>query len=269
MSHLPRSAGHEVEESGLGVPVHVAGQIDHAGQLFRAPLAGIDVVPDMLIDTEGGDVLEPGLIGGERDESGFDGPPYRFPRRAQLPGKTRNRGVFAAQLPERSVDAALRDRSSRRDKGRQLLHERLPRAVFLVTAPHALPPPDAHSRRAGHIMKYSSSTPSSSRDDTARRAPGRRRGARDRHHQHVITAVDMLDMHTIDAEQQITAGTRTGRAHVRAHGSRVKHVEVLVKISELALLILRDLDPYPSNLTRRALPPPKVRRALLPSDTFR
>ena len=30
---------------------------------------------------------------------------------------------------------------------------------------------------------------------------------------------------------------------------------------QLALLILGDLDPYPPNLTRRALPPPDVRRA--------
>ncbi|MGU3426730.1 transposase, partial [Microbacterium paraoxydans] len=30
---------------------------------------------------------------------------------------------------------------------------------------------------------------------------------------------------------------------------------------QLALLILGDLDPYPPNLTRRASPPPNVRRA--------
>ncbi|BDZ37439.1 hypothetical protein GCM10025863_00530 [Microbacterium suwonense] len=41
----------------------------------------------------------------------------------------------------------------------------------------------------------------------------------------------------------------------------MKHVEVLVKIRQLALLILGDLDPYPPNITRRASPPPDVRRA--------
>ncbi|WP_447661070.1 hypothetical protein, partial [Microbacterium paraoxydans] len=36
---------------------------------------------------------------------------------------------------------------------------------------------------------------------------------------------------------------------------------------QLALLILGDLDPYPPNLTRRASPPPNVRRAINP-DIF-
>lgn len=63
-------------------------------------------------------------------------------------------------------------------------------------------------------------------------------------------------------QQNVAAGTRiSGRARGSAPRSRVKHVEVLVKIRELALLILGDLDPYPPNLTRRALPPPDVRRA--------
>lgn len=33
---------------------------------------------------------------------------------------------------------------------------------------------------------------------------------------------------------------------------------------QLELLILGDLDPYPPNLTRRASPPPNVRRAIKP-----
>ncbi|MFC5127042.1 hypothetical protein ACFPRL_28035 [Pseudoclavibacter helvolus] len=39
----------------------------------------------------------------------------------------------------------------------------------------------------------------------------------------------MLDMDALEAEQEVTAGTRvSGRARVSAHRSRVKHVEVLV-----------------------------------------
>ena len=65
-------------------------------------------------------------------------------------------------------------------------------------------------------------------------------------------------------QQNVAAGTRiSGRARGSAPRSRVKHVEVLVKIRQLALLILGDLDPYPPNLTRRALPPPDVRRAII------
>ena len=69
-------------------------------------------------------------------------------------------------------------------------------------------------------------------------------------------------MNTVQAEQEIASGTRaSGRARVSAPRSRVKHVEVLVKIRWLALLILGDLDPYPPTITWRALPPPDVRRA--------
>lgn len=41
----------------------------------------------------------------------------------------------------------------------------------------------------------------------------------------------------------------------------VKHVEVLVMEQQLALLILEDLNRYPPTITRRAVPPPNVRRA--------
>ena len=73
----------------------------------------------------------------------------------------------------------------------------------------------------------------------------------------------MLDLDTVEAEKQVAAGTRTvGGARVSAPRSRVKHVEVLVMDQQLALLILGDLDPYPPELTRRASPPPNVRRAI-------
>ena len=76
----------------------------------------------------------------------------------------------------------------------------------------------------------------------------------------------MLDMHAVEAEQKIAARTRAGgRARVSAPRTMVRHVEVLVMEQQLALLILGDLDPYPRDLTRRASPPPNVRRAAIPS----
>ncbi|WP_222704595.1 hypothetical protein, partial [Actinomyces polynesiensis] len=75
-------------------------------------------------------------------------------------------------------------------------------------------------------------------------------------------AFDTLNMHVLEAKQQVAAGTRVGgRARFSAPRSMLKHVEVLVSIRQLALLILGDLDPYPPDLTRRASPPPDVRRA--------
>jgi len=61
------SAGDEVQEPGLNTSVLVTGQVDHPGQLLRTTPAvldglGRDVVPEVLIDAQGGDVVEAGLI---------------------------------------------------------------------------------------------------------------------------------------------------------------------------------------------------------------
>ncbi len=262
---LPGAARNEVEQPVPRLPGAVAAQVDHAGQLLRAALAGVDVMPDVLVDAEGGDALEPGLIGREPHQFGFDCPPHRLPRRAELAGEAVDGGVLATQLPDRPADGALGDRSPFGDQGRQLLHERLPPAAIVVATPDALPPHDPHPRDAGNVMQHATAAPSAGRDDPARRAPDRRRRARDGHHQQIVAAVDMLDMHAVEAEQQVTAGTRaSGRARVSAPRSRVKHVEVLGVDQAVSASDPRDLDPYPRELTRRASPPPDVRRATKP-----
>jgi hypothetical protein len=114
-------------------------------------------------------------------------------------------------------------------------------------------------------MKHPSTASAAGRDDPTRGAAGRRRWRRDRHHQQPVATVDALDMDIGKTQQNVAAGTRiSGRARGSAPRSRVKHVEVLVKIRQLALLILGDLDPYPPNPTRQASPPPNVRRARKP-----
>ena len=132
-----------------------------------------------------------------------------------------------------------------------------------VTAqPHPLPPHDPHPRSSGHVMQHPPGSSPTDRDEPARRATGRRR--RPRHcddEQHGAT-VNMLNMDRIEAEEQVAAGTRAGgRARISAPRTMVRHVEVLVMEQQLALLILGDLDPYPPTITRRASPPPDVRRA--------
>jgi hypothetical protein len=104
-------------------------------------------------------------------------------------------------------------------------------------------------------MKNTTTAPAAGRDDSARRTPGRRRRARHSDDQQPVAAVDVLDVDAVEAKAQVAAGARTGSgARGSAPRSRVKHVEVLVKIRELALLILGDLDPYPPTITRRASP---------------
>jgi hypothetical protein len=45
------------------VAVLVAGQVDHPGQLLRAARDDVDVVPDVLVDTEDRHLPEPGRVG--------------------------------------------------------------------------------------------------------------------------------------------------------------------------------------------------------------
>lgn len=76
---LPGLAWHEVEQPGPCLSTAVAGEADHPGQLLRSSLAGIDVMPDVFVDAEGGDAVESGLVGGQLHKFGFDGPPHRLP----------------------------------------------------------------------------------------------------------------------------------------------------------------------------------------------
>ncbi len=60
-------AGHEVEQPGARSSLAVTGKIDHPGQLLRPTTAvldrlGADVMPHVLIDPEGGDAAEAGLV---------------------------------------------------------------------------------------------------------------------------------------------------------------------------------------------------------------
>jgi hypothetical protein len=77
-------------------------------------------------------------------------------------------------------------------------------------------------------MQNTPATTATHRHDAACRASRRRHRGRDRHNEHVDTAIDMLDVDAIQTEQQIAAGARAGGgARVSAPRSRVKHVEVL------------------------------------------
>ena len=68
-----RAVGHEVEESCFHLPLLGSGQIDHAGEFLGSAAAvgdglGGHVVPHVLIDAQGRDLLEPGLVGGHGHE---------------------------------------------------------------------------------------------------------------------------------------------------------------------------------------------------------
>lgn len=66
---LPGPAGHEIEQPGAYATVLVAGEVDYPGQFLRAVLAGVGVMPDVVVDTESRHTGEAPLVTGELLES--------------------------------------------------------------------------------------------------------------------------------------------------------------------------------------------------------
>src|SRR5690606_20440436 len=94
--HGARPSRHEVQQTRGSVPV--AGEVDHTGQLLRSAPARIGVVPDVLIDAENLDAVEPCRIISRSVEHWPDLGPQRVPGRAQLAGQSLDGGVLVAQL---------------------------------------------------------------------------------------------------------------------------------------------------------------------------
>jgi hypothetical protein len=71
-------------------------------------------VPHVLINPEGGDVLEAGLVIGHGLEQRLDRAPHRVPGRAELPGEAPDRGVLTSELSSPAWSAARVARRGRR-----------------------------------------------------------------------------------------------------------------------------------------------------------
>lgn len=108
--------------------------------------------------------------------------------------------MLSTQLPDRPDDRTPGERPTLGNKERQLLHERLLRAVHVAASPDPLPPHDPHPRHAGHVVKHAVATSTRGRDDPARRAPGRCRRCRDGDDQQIVATVDVLNVDTVQAE---------------------------------------------------------------------
>jgi len=147
-----RAAGHEVEQSGFHLALLVSGEVDHPGELLGATPAlvlgpGRDVVPDVLVDPQCGDVLEPGLVCGHRLEQRLDRAPHGAPGRAELAGEAGHRGVLAAQLVDRPPARPPGQQCPWRGQVLVLLDERASRALRFGAAPDPLAP-DQRDRAA-------------------------------------------------------------------------------------------------------------------------
>jgi hypothetical protein len=171
------AAHDEVEQSGLhdrlaGVlRVGLAGQVDHPGQLLRSPLGRVDVVPHVLIHPEGGHPGEAGLVLGRGLQQRPDRAPHGRPARPELPGQAVDRGVLAAQLPDRPPARPDRQQRPRPGNLLVLLGERPDRAHRLKARPGPLEPadPDPTSEARG-IDQLDRAPPVTTRHDPTRRA---------------------------------------------------------------------------------------------------
>lgn len=54
--------GRQIQRPRACPSLTFAGEVDHSGQPLRSPPERVDVMPDMLNDTEAGDALEPRLV---------------------------------------------------------------------------------------------------------------------------------------------------------------------------------------------------------------
>lgn len=229
---LLRAAGHQVQEPGVHASGLVTGQVDHPGQLLRAALTHVTVVPDVLIDPQGRHTGEPGRVTGQTFELGLDRAPQRRPADLQPAGEPSDRGVLAAQLSDCPPHRAAGQDAASGDQGRDLLGERPPRALDLAAAPTSLPPDDLDPNVAvRHVAQHPHPPAAAERDDPAVRAARQLPGRRDRHPHGDRVAINPLDSNAIEPEQKIAASAGIGgRARVGAPRS-VRHVEVLANKS--------------------------------------
>jgi len=104
---LTRAAGDQVEQPGLddqfASVVGVERQVYHPGQLLGAAPAVLDrlgahVVPNVLVDTQPGDILEPGRVGVRGLQQRLDRGPHRAPAAAELAADAVDGRVFTTDL---------------------------------------------------------------------------------------------------------------------------------------------------------------------------
>ena len=209
-----------------------------------------------IIDPERDHTTQTGLIVSQRLEQRADRAPQRLPRRPQLPGQARDRGVLAAQLADRPGHRPARQRPARADQVRALLDEHTDRAPGVRAPPGPLPPPDRHRDHPGHVAQHSQPPPTPHSDDPAPWAAHQLRRRRDRHGHARRTTLDVLDMDTVHAEQDITARAGIDGGCAGAPRSVGQRRGPRSDQDAWSLPILGDLDPsHPQPAHRRAATP--------------
>ena len=185
-------------------------------------------MPDVFVDAEGGDLIEPGLVVGEPLQHRLHVRPHGPPRHPELTSQAPHGRVLPSHLPDRPRDRAGRERAVRLRDDRVLLGERTDRAALLAATPTALAPPDTHRPRAHRRVGERERLPARRlRDHPAPRAPRRARRGLGIDQQPTAVTMHAGHVQAVQADKQIAAGAvrRVGRASGGAprrvrHGSR-------------------------------------------------
>lgn len=186
--------------------VLVTGQIDHAGQLFRAALHWVHVVPDVFVNAQGGDAGEAGLISRCSRQERLDRFPHGPPRGAELPGDPGHRAMLTTDLLHRPPARPDRQHRARFRDGLVLLCEGADRAGRLGTFPGPFPPQHIDWPTETRRIDQPHHPPAVTRSDhPTRRTPHHDRR---RFHTHpqtaTVVALDPDHVQAVQADQQVT-----------------------------------------------------------------
>ena len=213
-------------------------------------------MPHVLIDAEGRDTAEAGLIRGHLLKQRFDGPPHRSPRRPELPRQPEHRRVLAAQLPDRPPTRTGRQQRAGPGHIVALLGHQPARTVGFGAPPGPLAPGEldrpAEARRVDQPYHAAAVTAHHDAADPATLDP---RGRLDLHSQiRPASASHLLHrrhVQPVETDEKITArAVTTGRTRARARRTlghrRGLPIDQLGRYRSLG-----GLDPSPRNSAPR------------------
>lgn len=178
-------------------------------------------MPDVLVDAEGADAVEAGLVGGKRLQQLLDRPP----RGPQLAGEALHGGVFAAHLPNRPPARSSRQQGPRAGQLLVAFGEGTGRAVRLGAPPGPLAPHQFDRSAHGRDVDQPDLPPAvTAGHDTTRPAGLDPRGRLDHDTQQQAAFAVVLthgdDVEAVQADEQIAAITGGIRAAARSSTRR-------------------------------------------------
>ena len=221
------------------------------------------MVPDVLIDAQGSDPGEAGLVLIRGIQQRPDRVPHGVPGRAQPARQPVHRCVLPAHLGHGPPACSCRQQGLRTSDPLVLLHERALHTVRVRAQPTALAPGDPYrSPERRRVDQHDVHPAVTDRHDTTHRAPhDPRRGLHhDLHAAAVpVAAIDLEHMQARQINQQITP-TAIAARYSRAAQRRLGHRRGPRGRRCGSPLILGGLDPIPgSSKTHRRVEPPTVK----------